>query len=387
MILRKCFGKISRKIKKIIPRYIKEYIRMYLVYIAQRTKCTEKSKYNHNLICAHIDLVKEFKDALYHYSYVYDDSVDMFINGYLNKTVRPVKLVQPELKENDPIVLCIVKDELERIKLQIEYHRKIGIKHFAYVDNMSCDGTFEWLKKQPDVSLFSLIETYNAWAKDAYRRQVTDFLGYGRWYLILDADELFTYPGIETRNINKYIDFLENNNIRSAFSPMIDMYSRGKLFEDNIAANEILDAYCYFDVQTYEMINRISCYHISGGPRMRLFSLDGDWLSKYALIKSSKEILMGTHEHFPHKYNFETKGAIAFLLHYKFLPSDNKKFRENAVSGKYGNEWMYKKYISAIDQNPNLSFYYEGSHKLNDSMDLMKINLIDKKFFKKFLAE
>jgi hypothetical protein len=384
MNLQKSIGYIFCKIKKIIPQYIKIYLR----YLAKKAKLTKESRVSHNLISTHGEMVKDFKKALYYCSYSYDSkTIEAFISEYLKKSVQPVRILQSALNENDPTVICIVKDELAKIKLQVEYHRKIGIKHFAYVDNMSKDGTFEWLKEQYDVSLFSLNDTYNDWAKIAYRRQVTDFLGYGGWYLTLDADELFTYPGIETNNINRYVDFLEKNNIRSAFSPMVDMYSSGKLFREDSDV-DIVDTYCYFDTDTYKRVKSVASHRISGGPRMRLFALKGDWLFKYALIKSSKQMLIGTHEHYPYRwYNFETKGAIAFLLHYKFLPSDNTKFRENVTSGKYTNAWMYKKYIDAIEQNPNLSFYYEGSQKLNDSMDLMKINLIDKKFFKKFLAE
>jgi len=72
-------------------------------------------------------------------------------------------------------------------------------------------------------------------------------------------------------------------------------------------------------------------------------------------------------------------------LHYKFLPGDIEQYKERITSGLYYNgSQYYKDFINAFEQNPNLSFYYNGSQKLNDSTDLMKINPIDRNFFKKF---
>jgi len=362
---------------------LNEELNWYLAYLLRGTRLTKKSRRAYNMIYTYKEYIKECKKAFYQYSFLGCDDAKRFMGAYLNKSVKPIRMSQPIMKENDPILLCAVKDDLERIKLQVEYHRGIGVKHFAYIDNMSTDGTFEWLKEQPDVSLFLTEETFNADVKDAWKRQATDILGYGRWYLVLDSDEFFIYPGIETKNINAYIDFLENNKIKSAFSPMIDMYSRGTLFEKINGVNGIFDSYCYFDTDTYTQKKMFSNYRVTGGPRMRAFS--AEVLEKYALIKLTEDILVTNHRNLPYKHNFETKGAIAFLLHYKFLPNDIERYKKLITSGLYynGSEY-YKKFMNMFEQNPNLSFYYDGSQKLNDSTDLMKINLIDRHFFKKF---
>ncbi|GBU20880.1 hypothetical protein R80B4_00767 [Fibrobacteres bacterium R8-0-B4] len=363
-------------------------LKWHLMYWLRWTRLTKKSRNAYKSVDAYVRSIAEFKKAFYQYSYISFEYANKFINAYLNKSVKQIKILQSALNKNDPIMLGAVKNDLERVKLQVEYHRNIGIKHFAYIDNMSTDGTFEWLKEQPDVSLFLTEETFNAEVKDAWKRQVTDILGYDRWYLALDSDEFFIYPGIETRKITEYIDFLENNKIGSAFSIMIDMYSCGRLFENGNEADGIFDSYRYFDTNTYTQRELVSKHLIVGGPRMRLFSaLETVNLEKYPLVKLSKDMLMATHQNFPYKHNFETKGAIAFLLHYKFLPGDIELYKERITSGLYYNgSQYYKDFINAFEQNPNLSFYYEGSQKLNDSMDLMKINPIDRNFFERFGA-
>ncbi len=191
---------------KIFP----ESMKIYLRYLFRRNNFTEKYRKANNLIYQHRESVKEFKKALCQFScgvYSVADSAEIFIKSYLNKSVKPVKVLESVLKDNDLVLLCITRDNLHTVKTQVEYHRTIGVRHFAYLDNMSKDGTFEYLKEQPDVSLFVTGEVFHDQLKDAWKRQITDFLGYDRWYLALDPDELFIYPGIEKKNINMYINF------------------------------------------------------------------------------------------------------------------------------------------------------------------------------------
>jgi hypothetical protein len=376
-------------LKKILPICIKRS----LIQFVNKTRLTKKSKNDHRIIYQHKDTVNKFKKALYQFSYY--NSVDIFINSYLIKSVKPIKIVQSALTENSPILLCITRDNLHTIKTQVEYHRNIGIRHFAYIDNMSKDGTFEWLMEQPDISLFFTDETFHDQLKDAWKRQVTDFFGYNRWYLALDPDELFMYPGIEKKNIVMYINFLESKKIKCVLSPLIDMYSKGNIYENNVYLRDMRERYCYFDVDTYKMEKSNLSYTITGGPRTRAFSIGERKftcaLHKYALIKLSENMLIGTHLNYPYNHNFYTKGAIAFLLHYKFLSEDLKKYEDLLNSGIFLHSeilsFEYKRYVEAYRQNVDLSLYYNGSQKLNDSMDLMKISIIYKKFFKRFLVE
>ncbi|MCL2845037.1 MAG: glycosyltransferase family 2 protein [Chitinivibrionia bacterium] len=383
---RKSFAiKIRYSSNPIAMNFIKKPM-FLLICVARMFRLTKKSKSDYKAIHLHNEDIKDFKNALYQFSYSRSGFVSAYLNAYRKKLVKPVKSSLPTLQENDPILLCAVKDDLEKIKLQVEHHRKIGVKHFAYIDNMSKDGTFEWLKEQADVSLFVVNETFNATVKDAWRRQVADFLGYNRWYLVLDSDELFMYPSIETKNINSYIDFLESCKINSVLSPMIDMYPKGNLTEKVNSINEILNTYCYFDTDTYYLAKYFSSQWVNGGPRKRVFS-NSPQLAKYSLIKLSKEMLIGIHQNYPYKYNFETKGAAAFLLHYKFFYDDIAKYKERAMLGVMNSGGLeYNQYLDALNKNPCTSFYYENSQKLNSSFDLMKINIIDKNFFEKFLG-
>jgi hypothetical protein len=242
---------------------------------------------------------------------------------------------------------------------------------------------------QSDVSLFRTTEIFYANVKDEWRKQIMDIYGYNRWYLILDSDELFIYPGIEKKPVYEYIRFLENNNISVVTSPLVDMYTKGKLFSDN-GTDDIYKEYCYFDTDTYSINRDVYDYRCLGGPRKRLFSdkktVFTPLLTKHALAKMTNDMIPHAHSLIPIKKNYESS-VICFLLHYKFLPSDVKSYEDRVVSKVYaGGSAEYKRYMAVLKDNPDASFYYEGSQKLNSSMDLLKINIIDKKFYDKFLT-
>jgi hypothetical protein len=372
--------RIIRFIKKSFLSRLNYYVRltMFSLGIGRTAQFLKQNR----------EYFNEYKKAMYQMAAKGID-VQSYINSCKNKTVKAIRVLNIPHNEHVPIMLCAVKDDLVRIKAQLEHHRKIGITHFAYIDNMSTDGTFEWLLEQKDISLFRVEEKFHATVKNAWRKQVTDILGYDKWYLILDSDELFIYPGIEHHPINEYIQFLEQENIMSPLTFMLDMYTKDSLFSSSsISDDDFRTEFCYFDTNTYTIKKTQQRWEINGGPRRRVFSSTNNKLTKYCLIKLSKSMISFTHGNYPLKLNFNVSLPIALLLHYKFLPHDNSIFEERMQSGVYAHGSIsYKRYKEIYSKNPNISFYYEDSQKLTNSLDLMKIELLDKEFFAKFLKK
>lgn len=331
------------------------------------------------------DLLKDCKKAFFQLATTRCE-LENFVECYKRKAIKTHKLQNIALNENEPIFLCVVKDDLIRVKAQLEWYRKIGVRHFAYIDNMSTDGTFEYLEKQDDVSLFSIDEEYHTNRQHAWTRQATDILGYEKWYFLLDSDEFFAYPGMEKNPITRYIDFLEKKNINCVFALMLDMYSKDGLFKSSMSNDDFMKEYCYFDTDSYKITVRATRMGISGGPRIRLFN--GTCQVKYPLVKLSKSIIHDSHSKCPFELNFQTLAPIAFLLHYKFLPADISKFEDHVKSEvHYGGSKEYKLYMDVYKKNPGATFLYDGSAKFNNSMDLLKINIGDNKFFDEFLKK
>lgn len=88
-----------------------------------------------------------------------DTSIDVCQKFY-EINLNCIKNVKINLEKNDPIVIFMVKNDLIRTKMILNYYRKLGIKLFAVLDDSSTDGTYEFLYKQNDVDLYTSNYSY-----------------------------------------------------------------------------------------------------------------------------------------------------------------------------------------------------------------------------------
>ena len=336
-------------------------------------------------------LYKNSKRALFNY-YLRENNVTRFteyLKNYQNQSVIAIRRnISQNISNNTPIFICVVKNDLQRVKMQIDHHKNLGLKNFVYIDNMSDDGTFEWLLKE-NVDIYRVNEKFSATAKNAWIRQITDTYGYDRWYLILDSDELFVYPGVEHSKINNLIEFANSEKICLFQSFMIDMYSKDSInekFSKSISPDnyDIKAENCYFDIDSYFISRDYKGDKILGGPRHRVFSEENKkftpLLTKNSLMFLKKEDIFGIHFSMPFFKNFNNH-IVTGLLHYKFLPEDNNKYLEIIEQGNYaGGSAEYKQYIKMLRKNEKITFYYDYSEKFNTSLDLLKINIFDKNY-------
>lgn len=361
---------------QILPAGSRRFIKLLLVRLGLFPQINFSLKLIEN-----VELPEDFKESLKQMAFFAPETIEKFLKSYLSNDIQLVNK-REKTGAPKPIFICAVKNDIDRVKIQMEHHRKIGINYFVYIDNASTDGTFEWLEMQEDVTLYKVETSFDTATKMGWLQSVMKQEGYGKWFLILDSDELFAYPGMENIHIQKYIDFLEIKNITTTTTPLIDMYSQEEIFSGS-PCEDIRATFCFFDTFYYQKRGYIN-WSFWGGPRFRVFSLKNN-LTKHSLFKMEKNMLIGIHEIFPSYKNTET-GVTAFLLHYKFLSKDINKYIEIAKNENYFNRSEeYKIYIKHCKESHDISFYYSGSHKLTNSMDLLRINIADKIFFEEFL--
>lgn len=292
--------------------------------------------------------------------------------------IKPVRIARKTKKEK-LILICVVRNDLERIKIFLEYYRNVGIMKFVFIDNNSDDGTKEWLKKQTDVDLYQCYQEYSSAKRVAWINRILSIYGNKRWYLVVDSDEFFTYKGMEERKINNLIDYLENDKIKRIKSIMLDMYGTKMLFGGTENDLNFLQENCYFDKENYETENSKKGVIISGGPRKRLFN-QKVWLSKYPLFYlEKKDFLAESHFLYPYEDNFKAP-CLGALLHYKFYgQKDLEKVKEAVSKENYANKSSeYKKYLKMIKRKKKLiMFDQEVSVEYVDSNSLSQIELIE----------
>ena len=206
--------------------------------------------------------------------------------------------------------------------------------------------------------------------------------GFNHWYLCVDSDELFVYPNMEKSSIVNFIEREKSKRIRSI---MVDMYSENGIWKEyDLNKLNIKEKYCYFDTTSYKERANFKFELIVGGPRTRVFSKNNNEFSgimvKHPLFYFEKGDIQGhSHYQFPFKYNFGLKNNSA-ILHYKFLPTDLQKYKQRVELKNYANgSSEYNIYIKSYNENPNLTFMYEGSKEYKSSLSLNLIDIYNKK--------
>jgi len=280
---------------------------------------------------------------------------------------------------DQPILLCVVKNDLERLMMVIEHHRKLGVQRFAILDNGSSDGTLEWLVQQNDIDVFLVKEKFQSLKKYGWINHLLARYGYDRWYVYVDSDELLVYPDCEHKALKALIGDLEQEGQDRMAAIMLDMYSKQEIYSPVDKSLSIKECYPYFDSDSYQLDVSRRGPVIKGGPRKRLFAEnqeDSPLLIKFPLFKLKPGMIFeSAHYLFPYQLDHKILSA---LLHYKFLASDLKRHETIARDGNFqGGSREYKRYLNTFQENQHLTFMYNGSVKYENSASLGKIKLGD----------
>ena len=282
------------------------------------------------------------------------------------------------------LAFSTVRNEIIRLPYFLEYYRKIGIEHFLMVDNMSDDGTRDYLAAQPDVSLWQTGHSYKlsrfgvdwlTWLQVKYGR--------GHWCLTVDADEILVYPHCDTRPLAQLTGWLDQAGLKSFGAMMLDMYPKGALdVQTYHAGQDPFQILRWFDGDNYhsQMQADLQNLWIQGGVRERVFFADqperAPTLNKTPLVKWSRRFayVSSTHSLLPRRLNqvFDTDQSgktTGVLLHSKFLHMVADKSREEKQRQEhFANSELYNAYYDSLTQSPDLwceaSYEYTGWQQL-----------------------
>ncbi len=334
----------------------------------QKIGICEIKRWKKAFFCMLCDMKKESSDYLERWKVV---------EGFTKCDIKYLKKGRrPRSKEN-PILISVVLNEIERMDVFLNHYRKIGIKRFAILDNGSTDGTVEFLRKQSDVDLFQVSDNFESKIKIGWINRLVSHYGTNYWYLVVDADELLVWEDVEEDCIQNIIRYFNQKRITHVRALMIDMYSKNTKWNTDESFENVFPECKYFDYNTYYHKKTNEAHLVCGGPRKRVLDREV-WLTKYPLFKIRKnEIVINPHVIYP--YDDMESACYLALLHYKFLTkNDQRKMRRYARRGNYAcNSAEYKSYLQKQRENKNnFQFYFEESAEYISSQSLRQVEEI-----------
>ncbi|WP_394242616.1 glycosyltransferase family 2 protein [Vibrio astriarenae] len=269
------------------------------------------------------------------------------------------------------LAIIVGKNEQELLPNLLSYHRNIGIEHFIFVDNCSNDSSIEYMLEQSDVSVFVATQEYKH-SRFAVNWQETllSHYGLGRWVLIIDSDELYTYKDSENNAIHSITHKADQEQATAMFAPMIDFYPKGDLASADITGEAPFYEVCdhYDDLNTmdkdigdyYGPFSNSPSWH--GGLRKRIFGAYNPYPQpnyvnqKYNLVKyqPNMRFIEGLH----YMYGHQVTTQPAAIMHFKYHAGFYDKVEREIKSGQHWNgATEYKRYAQQLENKKNNSFF------------------------------
>ena len=287
-----------------------------------------------------------------------------------------VRKLRP-LKKNDIVCIMVGRNEMLRLPDALRHYRALGVDRFAFIDNLSDDGTREYLMEQPDVDVVATGNSYaEAHSAVYWFEKISLSYGWGRWNVLVDPDELLVYDGMHSHDLHDLTRVLEKRRALAMTAPLVDMYSDAEINHVVYESGQPMIECCrYFDGDLKWTNGPNGERYFSGGPRRRLLSRPGQpfkhSLMKHPVYRTDRRIIRESiHQIDPRPHRRVPTGA---LLHFKFLSDFSDRVQRAIEHGQhYQGGIEYKRYAEGLTDGTLLTMMYENSRRLDTLDDLLK---------------
>jgi hypothetical protein len=286
--------------------------------------------------------------------------------------LSPVAPVKPLSSEDMPLVF-VTHNDLTILPFFLRHYRGLGVTRFICVDDVSQDGTRDYLSAQPDVDLWTSPLRYSEARRGRrWREALFARYGYDRWYINVDSDEFLLYDGCDGKGLSSLIAVLEKHGAKRLAAPMLDMYPGPGSIEPDRDRGFPWQFSNHFDASGYDAELDKRGVSLKGGPRRRRFA-EANELMKYPLIFWDRSCFFGSSPHRPLPFDRNFEPFFGALLHFKFFINYRGKIAEAAVGKQhYNGSEHYQAMMDALDREGDLDFvgpesvHFESARQLRD---------------------
>ena len=293
-----------------------------------------------------------------------------------------------------PTVVCVARNEQEKIDAFIRHYEKLGARSIHLIDNSSSDDTARIAARHSCVTLWRASGSY---ADAAYGQMwvggLVRMYGLGSWVVNVDADELLVYSNMEEHGLADLQAFLASRGQARMLTPLIDMYSGP---DASTADAPLLAQAPYFDDKVFQGKLSYTCLQshfgpiLYGGPRARLMSAIGateaPCLRKVAIARWNASTAYAN-VHFPFPFDESPRSPQGALLHFKFTADFGSKVDEALATGEHWQDGIqYRRYKEWLGSPRRASLYdavssrfYEGPLSLIDAELIVPIEWEDRR--------
>ena len=264
-------------------------------------------------------------------------------------------------RQDDIVVVTMVRDEALRLEYFFKYYKEIGVDRFIVLDHQSADQSAQLIEAEE--AAIRIPVAGNFLFKRAWIQAVLETIGHRRWCLVVDADEFLVWPHIRTLSLRDLTAYMNKNDCDVLPCILLDMYPKGPIGDTHYASGRNpLEFAPFFDR--------------SGATRKRSFGVSPT-LTKAPLVRFGRGMRLRQGQH--GVYRARSADVTGVLLHFKFLQDFKSKIRSNPLirtfDSQYGKE--LSAYREKVESEKNLvlhsdeSLFYEGPDQLLN-LGLMK---------------
>ncbi|PCK09040.1 MAG: hypothetical protein COA42_06055 [Alteromonadaceae bacterium] len=280
--------------------------------------------------------------------------------------------------EDEVVLVTVAKNVLAFLPSFLRHYRGMGVKHFYFIDNMSTDGTVDLLLQQQDVTLYQTALKHHEYENEI-KTTVIEKNCYQRWFLCVDVDELFEYPGYEDVKLSRFVNYLRERNYTATLTHMLDMFSGGV----EASSDYLEDIYPYFDGDSFVKKpyfnrdakfqyrnNRLAIPELKmyfGGVRQVMLKLENAefCLVKHSLMFRDKHLEVMPNPHYCN--NAYIADVTCVVRHYKLLTFTA------GIDAEHEHSFVIKSHVNAYTDTKEIPKYiptqkiYQSSRQLLDA--------------------